>query len=123
MDLAFTLINFLKNKIIIKVIMEYYGSKSKVYHGTAKMTKGGLVKKDIVRLDDGYGNIRYKSKKQIKSGKKKNSFRAKWSKAMKKARKELIKEGVIDSGTFIPIGGKTKDGKALLKRIKKIMKE
>ena len=27
--------------------MDYYGSKAKVYHGTAKMTKGGLTKKDI----------------------------------------------------------------------------
>ena len=99
----------------------YYGSKAQVYHGNAKMTKGGLVKKDIVRLNDGYGNIRYKSKKQIKANKKPNSFRAKWSKAMKKARKELIKENVIEAGEFVPVGGKTKQGKALLKRIKELM--
>lgn len=95
--------------------MESLGSKSQVYHGTAKQTKGGLVKKDIIRIDDGYGNIRYKSKKQQASGKKKNTFRAKWSKAMKKARKELKLEG------FVPVGGKTKDGKALLKRIRELM--
>ena len=103
--------------------MEYSGSKSQVYNGTAKMTKGGLVKSDIKRLDDGYGNIRYKSKKQQSSGKKANSFRAKWAKAMKKARKELIKENVITKGEFVPVGGKTKAGKALLKRIRSIMKE
>ena len=101
--------------------MDYYGSKSQVYNGTAKMTKGGLKKSEIVKLDDGYGNIRYKSKKQIKSAKKPNSFRAKWAKAMKKARKELIKEGVIQDGDFVPVGGKTKAGKALLKRIKELI--
>ena len=101
--------------------MTIYGSKSQVYNGTADITKGGLVKKEIVRLDDGYGNIRYKSKKQQKSGHKANSFRAKWAKAMKKARKELIKEKIISAGEFVPIGGKTKEGKALLKRIRSIM--
>jgi hypothetical protein len=101
--------------------MEYYGSKSQVYNGTAKMTKGGLVKADIKRISDGYGNVRYKSKKQQSSGKKASSFRAKWAKAMKKARKELIKEGVIEKGDFVPVGGKTKAGKALLKRIRELV--
>lgn len=101
--------------------MEYYGSKSQVYNGTAKMTKGGLVKADIKRINDGYGNVRYKSKKQQSSGKKASSFRAKWAKAMKKARKELIKEGVIQQGDFVPVGGKTKQGKALLKRIRELV--
>jgi hypothetical protein len=102
--------------------MTIVGSKSQVYHGTADVTKGGLKKKDIVRLNDGYGNYRYKSKKQQKSGHKKNSFRAKWAKAMKKARSQLIKEKVLVKGDFVPIGGKTKQGKALLKRIREIMK-
>ena len=97
--------------------MKYYGSKAEVAHGTAQYTKGGLTKKDIVVINDGYGNYRYKSKKQQRSGKKKNSFRAKWAKAMKKARKELGMEG------FVPVGGTSKEGKALLKRIRQIMKE
>ena len=96
---------------------KYYGSKAEVYHGNAKYTKGGLTKKDLKRVNDGYGNYRYKSIKQQKAGKKKTGFRAKWAKAMKKARKELELEG------FVPVGGKTKDGKALLKRIRQIMKE
>jgi hypothetical protein len=96
--------------------IKYYGSKAEVAHGNAKYTKGGLTKKDIVIIDDGYGNYRYKSKKQQRSGKKKNSFRAKWAKAMKKARKELDLDG------FVPVGGKTKEGKALLKRIRQIIK-
>ena len=96
---------------------KYYGSKAEVFHGTARYTKGGLVKKDIKLIDDGYGNYRYKSKRQQAAGKKKNSFRAKWAKAMKKARKELDMEG------FVPVGGKTREGKALLKRIRQIMNE
>jgi hypothetical protein len=101
--------------------MKYYGSKVEVYNKTAKYTKGGLSKSDIVRIKDKQGNYRYKSKKQIKSGRKKNSFRAKWSKAMKQARKELIKEDIIDDGEFVPIGGHTAKGKKLLKRIREIM--
>ena len=96
---------------------KYYGSKAEVFHGTARYTKGGLTKKDIKMIDDGYGNYRYKSKRQQAAGKKKNNFRGDWAKAMKKARKELGLEG------FVPVGGKTKDGKALLKRIRQIMDE
>jgi hypothetical protein len=102
--------------------IKYYGSKAEVYHGTAKYTKGGLSKTDIKQIDDGYGNYRYKSKKQLASGRKKGTFRDKWSKAMKSARKELVKEGVIDEDAgFVPVGGKTKDGKALLKRTREKM--
>ena len=101
--------------------IKYHGSKAEVFHGNAKFTKGGLEKKDLTRINDGYGNYRYKSKKQIKSGKKKGTFRDNWSKAMKKARNELIKENVIEKGDFVPIGGKTKEGKALLKRIREIV--
>ena len=101
--------------------MEYYGSKAQVYHGTAKMTKGGLTKSDIKLVKDKYGNARYKSKSQQLAGRTKNTFRDKWAKAMKKARKERIKEGVIIDGDFVPIGGKTRKGKALLKRIRELM--
>jgi hypothetical protein len=97
------------------------GSKAQVYHGNADVTSGGLTKKDIKRVKDKYGNIRYKSKHQQKKGKRKNTFREKWAKAMKRARKELIKEGEIEKGEFVPVGGKTAAGKKLLKRIKLIM--
>ena len=104
------------------VDIKYYGSKAEVFHGTAKYTKGGLTKKEIKLVKDKYGNERYKSKKQQAAGRKKGSFREKWSKAMKSARKELIKEGIIekDSG-FVPVGGTTKEGKALLKRTRENM--
>ena len=102
---------------------KYYGSKAEVYHGTARYTKGGLEKKDIKLIDDGYGNERYKSKKQQAAGHKKGTFRDHWSKAMKSARKELIEENVIEKGDFVPVGGKSKEGKALLKRTRELMCE
>ena len=103
-------------------LVPYYGSKAEVYHGNARFTKGGLQKKDIKRVNDGYGNYRYKSIKQQKQGKKKNSFIKKWAKAVKQAKKELTKEGYDVSG-FVPIGGSSKIGKLVLKRTKQIMKK
>ena len=100
---------------------KYRGSKAEVFHGTAKVTGGGLTKKDIKLVKDRYGNERYKSKLQQASGRKKGTFRDDWAKAMKKARKQLEKEDVIDPGEFVPVGGKTKEGKALLKRIRLLM--
>jgi hypothetical protein len=100
---------------------KYYGSKAEVYHGTAKYTKGGLEKKDIILKKDRWGNERYKSKAQQKAGKKKGTYRDEWTKAMKKARKELLKENILEEGQFVPVGGKSKEGKALLKRIHEIM--
>ena len=99
--------------------MDYYGSKAEVFHGNARYTKGGLTKKDIKRVDDGYGNFRYKSKKQQKAV---NSFIVKWAKAVKKAKKELTKEGMDLSG-FVPVGGKSKEGKALLKRTRILIRK
>jgi hypothetical protein len=101
--------------------MKYYGSKAEVYHGVAKFTKGELTKNDIIRINDGYGNYRYKSKKQQTMGKKKNSFIKSWAKMVKKAKTQLKKEGMELSG-FVPVGGKSKEGKAILKRTKELMK-
>lgn len=103
------------------VEVSYYGSRAEVYHGNARYTKGGLTRKDLIRLDDGYGNFRYKSRQQQRSGRKKNTFIAKWAKAVKRAKRELEKEGMDLSG-FVPVGGKTRKGKALLKRTREIMK-
>ncbi len=105
-------------------MVEYYGSKAEVFHGNARYTKGGLEKKDIKLVKDKWGNERYKSKKQQAAGRKKGTFRDKWAKAMKTARKELVKEGTIDTDSgFVPVGGKTKEGKALLKRTREHMCE
>ena len=101
--------------------LKYYGSKAEVFHGNAQYTKGGLTKSDIILKKDKYGNERFKSKKQQKSGKKKGTFRDKWTKAMKAARKELLKEKIISKGEFVPVGGTSKEGKALLKRTRELM--
>jgi hypothetical protein len=106
------MINIVKSKNI--------GSKAEVYHGTKDYTNGGLRKKDIIRVKDAQGNYRYKSKRQRTSGRK-NKFIKKWAKAVKRARKELEREGMDLSG-FVPVGGSTRKGKALLKRTKLIMK-
>jgi hypothetical protein len=45
------------------------GSRAEVFHGTAKHTAGGLVKKDLVQ--DKYGNI--KSKAAVKLAPKKGT--------------------------------------------------
>lgn len=101
--------------------MNYYGSKCQVYKGSAHITKGGLTKKDIIKIKDSSGNTRYKSKEQQKKGHKKKTFREKWSKAMKKARKLLIKEGKIPNNTFIPLGGTSREGKLLLKKTRELI--
>ena len=83
--------------------MNYFGSKEQVYKGIANITKGGLKKKDIILIDN-----KYKNKiKQVNI----------WANAVKQARKELGLTG------FVPIGGKTKEGKMLLARINKIRKK
>ena len=46
------------------------GSKAEVFHGNAKMTSGGLKKKDLVRVKKG-SKYSIKSKKQQAMGKKK----------------------------------------------------
>lgn len=93
------------------------GSFCQVWKGKAKQTSGGLKRGDIVRIKTSEGTYRYKSKE--KHNKTKKNPRAK---ALVKARKELIKEGVINDGDgFIPMGGKTKKGKALLKRVNEIL--
>ena len=69
------------------------GSKVQVYRGIAKETSGGLTKKDIVMVTDKNGVNHYKSRKQQNNGKSRNKksqqARQKWTRAFKKAIKEL----------------------------------
>jgi hypothetical protein len=44
--------------------METFGSKAQVFHGTAKKTRGGLVKKDLMKTKKG----RIVSRKQHAAG-------------------------------------------------------
>ena len=99
-----------------------YGSMVQVWRGNAEMTDGGLTKKDIIPVKTSEGTIRYKSKKRQQKVNRKSSSQNKRALALKKAREELIKEGILpkDAG-FVPAGGKTKYGKALKKRIDEIL--
>lgn len=78
------------------------GTKAEVFHGTAQQTSGGLKKKDLARVKKS-GEYRIVSKKQQALGKRKTGPRAQWTKAVKEARKQLIKEKKIEKGEFIPI--------------------
>jgi hypothetical protein len=111
------------------------GSKREVWNGTSLSTgygKSGLKKKDLMRVKRG-SEFRIVSRKQHMMGKNKNSksqrARSKWTDAVKKARKELIKERVIKTGEFIPIlkrvsskynASVNKSGRALYRRTKSI---
>ncbi len=73
------------------------GSKVQVWNGKAKMTAGGLKKKDIVKVTNKRtGVTRYKSKEQQANGKKtqkkSQKARAAWTRATKRAYKYLQKE-------------------------------
>ncbi len=64
------------------------GSKVQVWNGKAKMTAGGLKKKDIVKVTNKRtGVTRYKSKEQQANGKKtqkkSQKARAAWTRATK----------------------------------------
>lgn len=78
------------------------GSKLEVWNGTAKKTSGGLLKKDLMRVKK-RGEFRIVSKRQHALGKRKTGPRAEWAKAIKEARKQLVKEKKIEKGEFVPI--------------------
>lgn len=105
-----------KKKRVVKAV----GNKASVYKGFAKRTSGGLTKKDIVRTKR-KGVVSYKSKKKVQVAKKKKSGGGlkKWRDALKKARKELIKDGKIkDPKSFKSFA--PKKGSALYKKAREI---
>merc|ERR1712002_1296396 len=89
-------------------------AKASVFRGTKAKTSSGLQKKDLVKNKRG----KVVSRKQSEAGKK--NFRRngidKFAAAVKAARKSLGIKG------FVPIGGKTSRGQALLKKAKSLMK-
>merc|ERR1712114_73616 len=88
--------------------------KSSVFRGTKAKTAGGLKKSDLVRNKRG----KVVSRKQAEAGKKAfaKSGLAKYAAATKAARKALGIKG------FCPIGGKTAQGQALLKKVRSLVK-
>merc|ERR1711978_76688 len=83
-------------------------AKSAVFKGKKEKTVGGLTKANLTK--NKFGKV--VSKKASDRGK-----RSKWAVAVAKARKELKCKG------FVPIGGKTAPGKALLAKARSFYKK
>merc|ERR1719412_69818 len=90
-------------------------AKSSVFRGTKARTSGGLKKSDLTKNKNG----RIVSKKRSALGKRvyqKNGL-SKFTKAVQNARKALNLKG------FVPIGGKTAKGQALLKKARSLYRK
>mmetsp|Transcript_20145 Transcript_20145/g.36470 ORF Transcript_20145/g.36470 Transcript_20145/m.36470 type:complete len:94 (+) Transcript_20145:70-351(+) len=87
------------------------GSKFSVFKGSKDKTIGGLTKSKLTKNKSG----KIVSKAQSANGKKAYKHIKKWADALKKARKDLGITG------FVPVGGKTKAGKDLYKKVKEIL--
>jgi len=89
-------------------------ARRKVVNGTAASTPGGLARSDILVLTkksrDGTVHKRYVSKTKHNSAKK-----SPWMKAVAKAKKSLG----IKKKSFVLVGGKSPQGKALYAAAKK----
>merc|ERR1712014_149358 len=86
-------------------------AKSSVFRGTKVKTSGGLTKDQLMK--NKYGKV--VSKARSAAAKKGGKFSA-WAKATAAARKQLNIKG------FVPMGGKTAQGKALYAKAKSLYK-
>merc|ERR1712226_1720799 len=98
----------MKKSVIAKGKM----AKSSVWKGTKAKTVGGLTKADLVKNKNG----KVVSKKRVAASKKNKTIMA-WSAAVKAQRKALGIKG------FCPVGGKTKQGQALLARVRSAVRK
>merc|ERR1719462_887925 len=99
----------------VSVIAKGKRAKASVFRGTKEKTATGLKKSDLMVSKSG----KVVTKKQNKRGKEvyvKNGL-AKFTKAVMAARKPLGIKG------FVPIGGKTAKGQALLKKARSLYKK
>merc|ERR1712215_167550 len=90
-------------------------AKSSVFRGSKEKTSGGLKKSDLTKSKSG----KVVSKKSQAHGRKqyqKNGL-AKFTKAVQAARKALGIKG------FVPVGGKSAKGMALLKKTRSLFKK
>merc|ERR1719361_416666 len=88
------------------------GAKARVFRGAKVRTSGGLRKSSLIKNKHG----KVVSKKAHAHGKKAYKNVAKFANAVKAARKALGIKG------FVPIGGKTSKGQALLKKARSLYK-
>merc|ERR1712126_6060 len=89
------------------------GAKARVFRGTKEKTGGGLKKSALIKNKHG----KVVSKKSSAHGKKQYKHVQKFAAAVKQARKALGIKG------FVPIGGKTSKGQALLKKARSLYKK
>jgi len=78
------------------------GSRAQVYHGKAEQTSSGLRKKDLRRVKV-HGEYRIRTVEELKKRTKRSKGSKDWSKAVKNARSDLVKEGTIKKGEFVPL--------------------
>merc|ERR1711935_1018300 len=97
-----------------KRAMKYtIGARSSVLRGIKEKTKTGLKKDDLMRSKTN----KVVTKKKHAAGKKAYKNVEKFAKAVKAARKALGIKG------FVPIGGKSARGQALLKKTRSLYKK
>merc|ERR1719331_2509250 len=99
-----------KKAMRVSKIAKGRGAKARVFSGSKVKTSGGLKKSGLVKNKHG----KVVSKKAHAHGKKAYKNVAKFANAVKQARKALGIKG------FVPIGGKTSKGQALLKKARSL---
>merc|ERR1711933_195675 len=87
--------------------------KAAVFAGRKAKTSGGLTKSSLVKSKT--GKVVGKARSALAKKRFAGSALAKWAAATKRARKELKITG------FVPIGGKTAQGKALLAKVRSFL--
>merc|ERR1712064_248228 len=102
----------MKKAMKVSIIAKNKRAKSTVWKGLKVKTVGGLKKADLMKSKTG----KVVSKKSSLAGKKAYKFISKWTVAVSKARKALGIKG------FVPVGGKTAKGQAVLKKAKSFYK-
>merc|ERR1711990_1158157 len=103
-----------KKAMRVSKVAKGRGAKARVMNGTKERTVGGLKKSDLTKNKQG----KVVSKKSRAAGLRayqKNGL-AKFGKAVQAARKALGVKG------FVPVGGKTAKGQALLKKARSLYK-
>merc|ERR1712236_147 len=92
------------------IVAKGRGAKARVFFGKKSKTVGGLKKGDLVKSKSGK-IVSRKSSERAKKAYRNNGL-SKYAAALKKARAALGIKG------FVPIGGKTPRGQALLKKLR-----
>merc|ERR1712217_790814 len=104
----------MKKVMKVSVIAKGKMARAVVFSGRKQKTASGLTKANLLKNKSG----KIVSKSRSKNSKKNyaNSAIKKWADAMKAARKALNLKG------FVPMGGKTAQGKALYAKAKSLLK-